>query len=144
VRAERLMAALVAAYPDFLSRYDGNDIVWKDGTRMAFDTAGRQGLRDPRRAGPGGHVLCGLPAGHTSATPAFNSDPGRVISRCSPRCMATAARARARHLVDVVWLPSKGGQKLKASRINGVAERLQAVSDELDKLPADMTKYLVP
>ena len=50
----------------------------------------------------------------------------------------------ARNLVDVVWLPSKGGQKLKATRINGVAAKLQAVSDELDKLPARFTKYLKP
>ena len=39
---------------------------------------------------------------------------------------------------------SKAGQKLKATRINGVAERLQMVSDEVDKLPAKMTKYLMP
>ena len=50
----------------------------------------------------------------------------------------------AAHLVDVVWLPTKSGQRLKATRINGVAARLQAVSDELDRLPAEMTRYLVP
>ncbi|MGB7009231.1 MAG: hypothetical protein WBD97_02375, partial [Pseudolabrys sp.] len=30
-------AALLKAYPDFLDRLDGNDLVWKDGTRMRID-----------------------------------------------------------------------------------------------------------
>ena len=29
--------ALVQAYPDFLDRIEGNDLVWKDGTRMRID-----------------------------------------------------------------------------------------------------------
>ena len=30
-------AALLKAYPDFLDRIEGNDLVWKDGTRMRID-----------------------------------------------------------------------------------------------------------
>jgi D-alanyl-D-alanine carboxypeptidase len=47
-------------------------------------------------------------------------------------------------LVDVVWLPTKLGQTLKATRINGVAARLQAISDALDQLPASFDAYLKP
>jgi hypothetical protein len=40
-REERLpdipTAALIKAYPNFLDRIDGNDLVWKDGTRMVID-----------------------------------------------------------------------------------------------------------
>jgi hypothetical protein len=51
----------------------------------------------------------------------------------------------AGHLVDVTWLRSRGGgQVLRATRINGAAAKLQAVSDELDRLPAKFTKFLVP
>ena len=36
-------AALIKAYPNFLDRIDGNDLVWKDGTRMAInDGKGRK------------------------------------------------------------------------------------------------------
>jgi hypothetical protein len=147
-RVERLMAVLVAAYPDFLSRYDGNDIVWKDGTRMAFDDG--RGAKDFETllAAPDLEDMfyAPYPLGRTGATPAINNDPGRV--RYQPlfaKMYGDCSKGEvARHLVDVVWLRSKGGQKLKASRINGVAERLQAVSDELDKLAAEMTKYLAP
>ena len=31
------VATLVKAYPDFLDRVDGNDVVWKDGTRQRID-----------------------------------------------------------------------------------------------------------
>ncbi len=145
-RAERLMAVLVAAYPDFLSRYDGNEIVWKDGTRMAFDDG--RGAKDFETllAAPDLEDMfyVSYPLGRSSTPPAFNSDPGRV--RYQPlfaKMYGDCSRGEvARHLADVVWLPSKVGQKLKATRINDVAERLQAVSDELEKLPADMTKYL--
>ncbi len=148
VRAERLMAALVAAYPDFLSRYEGSEIVWKDGTRMAFDDG--RGAKDFETllAAPDLEDMfyAPYPSGRTGTPSAFNIDPGRV--RYQPffaKMYGDCTKGEvARHLTDVVWLPSKGGQKLKASRINGVAERLQAVSDELDKLPARMTKYLGP
>ena len=147
-RAERLMAVLVAAYPKFLSHHDGNDIVWKDGTRMPFDDG--RGAKDFETllASPDLEDMfyAPYPLGRTQATPAIDDDPGRVryqplFARMYGDCTKGEA---ARHLVDVVWLPSKAGQKLKATRINGVAERLQKVSDELDTLPAEMTKYLVP
>ena len=147
-RAERLMAALVAAYPDFLAGYDGNDIVWKDGTRMAFDDG--RGAKDFETllAQPDLEDMfyAPYPPGRIIAPPAFNSDPGRVryhpfFAKMYGDCTKGEV---ARHLTDVVWLRSKSGQKLKATRINGVAERLQAVSNELDKLPAQMTRYLAP
>jgi hypothetical protein len=147
-RADRLMAALVAAYPDFLSRYEGNAIVWKDGTRMAFDDG--RGVKDFEAMLEAPDLedmfYAPYPLGRSGTAPGVNIDPGRV--RYQPMFAKMYGDCTkgdvARHLVDVVWLPSKGGQKLKATRINGVAARLQAVSDELDRLPAEFTKYLKP
>jgi D-alanyl-D-alanine carboxypeptidase len=45
---------------------------------------------------------------------------------------------------SVAWLPKHGGAKLKITRVNGVAERLQAVSDDLDRLPPTLIAYLTP
>ena len=50
----------------------------------------------------------------------------------------------ARKLVDIVWLPKKSGRKLKVTSVNGVAERLAAVSRELDQLPEAFAKFLQP
>ena len=48
------------------------------------------------------------------------------------------------NLVDVDWLPRKSGGRIKATRINGVAARLAAVSRELDRLPRRFDRYLLP
>jgi hypothetical protein len=147
-RAQRLMRVLVAAYPEFLAGAEGNDIVWKDGTRMPFDDGTGEKDFDTRLERPDLEDMFYVPypLGRTGTPPVFNSDPGRVrfqpfYAKMYGDCTKGEA---AQHFVDVVWLPSKSGQRLRASRINSVAEKLQAVSNELDKLPAAMTRFLVP
>jgi hypothetical protein len=44
----------------------------------------------------------------------------------------------------VQWLPQHGGGTLMVTDINGVADRLAAVSRELERLPARLIKFLVP
>ena len=46
--------------------------------------------------------------------------------------------------MSIVWLPRKWGKPLRVTRINGVAEKLAAVSAELDRLPARFDRYLFP
>ena len=69
------MAVLVAAYPDFLGHYEGNDIVWKDGTRMAFDDG--RGAKDFETllAQPdlADMFYAPYPLGRAGTLPAFNS-----------------------------------------------------------------------
>jgi hypothetical protein len=147
-RAQRLMRALVAAYPDFLASADAHDIVWKDGTRMPFDDGTGEKDFETRLDRPDLEDMfyAPYPLGRSGTPPAFNIDPGRV--RFQPlyaRMYGDCTKGEVtQHLADVIWLPSKSGQRLKASRVNGVAEKLQAVSNELDKLPAAMTRFLVP
>jgi D-alanyl-D-alanine carboxypeptidase len=147
-QAPRLMDALVKAYPDFLAGHEANAIVWRDGTRMAFD--------DGKGARPFEAMLdppdlkdmfyAAYPLGRQGLPPAVDSDPGRV--RFGPlfdKMYGDCAKGEvAPQLVDVVWLPSHGAQRLKATRVNGVAERLQAVSDELDRLPGRLIEYVAP
>jgi hypothetical protein len=127
-RADRLLAALVAAYPDFVSHYEGNDVVWKDGMRMAFDDG--RGIKDFEAMLDAPDLedmfYAPYPPGRSGTAPGINIDPGRV--RYQPmfaKMYGDCTKGEvAPHLVDVTWLPSKGGQKLKATRINGVAARL--------------------
>lgn len=99
------------ANPDFLAGRDGNEIVWKDGTRMPFDD-GRSGMRfstrldtpslkdlfyTPYRLG-----TAGLPAD-------ADIDPGRM--RYQPFFLEMYGDCRkgetARTTIDGVWLPRK-------------------------------------
>ena len=54
---------------------------------------------------------------------------------------ASAAEVQ-RKLVPVVWLPKHLNQRIMVTSVNGINQKLQAVSDELDKLPDEYIKYL--
>jgi hypothetical protein len=142
------LARLIAAYPNHLERIEDNVLVWKDGTRMAIDE-GRQG-RDHdtmlATADIKDSVALAYPLGKLADPPARNADPGRarhaaLFDKMYGNCLKGEV---AKHLVDVAWLPNKGGGSVKVSSINGVAARLAAVSRDLDALPAAFDRYLVP
>ncbi|MEZ5816548.1 MAG: M15 family metallopeptidase [Hyphomicrobiaceae bacterium] len=139
---------LVAAYPDFLASVDGNELVWKDGTRMSLD--------DGRAPKPFSELLAapdikdmfrwGYPAGRPAEAPGVEVDPGRVryqplFDKMYGDCTKGGTKA---HLVEITWLPKKARQRLLVSRVNGVDKRLAAVSRVLDELPARFDRYLFP
>jgi hypothetical protein len=47
-------------------------------------------------------------------------------------------------LRDVRWMPSVGGETVKVTTVNEVADRLERVVRDLERLPAKYTKFLVP
>lgn len=141
-------AALLASYPDHLDRIDGNTLIWRDGTRMALDDG------NPNKS-PADLLATSdiedmfaqrYPLGAPSAAPAENADPGRARNEA----FFTKMYGDCRHgvldttLVDVVWLSSKRAQRLRVTPVNGVADKLAAVSRELDALPERFTKFLAP
>jgi hypothetical protein len=142
------LARLVAAYPSQFERIEGNVLVWKDGTRMAVDE-GRQGRdHDTMLASADikDSIATTYPLGRPGAPPARNVDPGRarhaaMFDKMYGNCLNGEV---AKQLVDVPWLPSKGGGSVKATKVNGVAAKLAAISRELDALPADFNRFLLP
>jgi hypothetical protein len=142
------VATLIKAYPAFLDRIDGNDLVWKDGTRMPID--------DDKGAKPFEVMLDApnikdmfamiYPAGDNGLAPEVNFDPGRI--RYLPLFTKMYGDCRKTNLVtgagEVVWLRKKYGKTIKFSKINGAAAQLQKVSDELDQLPDRLLEYLRP
>jgi hypothetical protein len=137
--------ALVAAYPEHLSGHEGNELVWKDGTRMpisdgvegkSFDQLLDTADIDDMFAIP---YVPGPPAGE----PALNDDPGRIRStaffaKLYGDCHGGAVRSR---LKNVRWMD---GESVPASTVNGLADRLQRVANELAKLPERFRKFLAP
>jgi hypothetical protein len=141
---------LLRAYPEQLSSIEGSgpatQLVWRDGTRMAFSDGGLEKNTAAWLASPDLRDMFRhrYPGGDGSQPP--RTDPGRA----RPAAFFTKIYGNCRnggvtpHLVDVVWLPTKSGQRLKVTRINGVAQRLQAISNALDALPASFDRYLKP
>lgn len=139
---------LLDAYPDVLGHIDGNTLYWRDGTRMPFD--------DGRGPKPFAAWLAApdiedtlrfpYPAGAGALKPERENDPGRARNAAFFDKMYGNCRSGeiTPHLQTVIWLPNKSGQRLKVHAKNGVADRLQAVSEELDALPTRFDKFLIP
>lgn len=147
-RAAAAGARLLAAYPEHLAGVDGNWLVWKDGTRMPLDDG--RGPKEPQALLDAPDLADMLhwpyPAGRAAAPPVYPADPGRVRNRAFfDKMYGDCSKGEAeRNFVEVAWLPSRTRQRLRVTRVNGVAERLAAVSRELDQLPRSYDPHLYP
>ncbi|MEZ5773873.1 MAG: M15 family metallopeptidase [Hyphomicrobiaceae bacterium] len=146
--ADAGIAALIAAYPDVIAGRDGNDLVMRDGTRMAIED-GRTGksldelLEKPDIAE---QFHFPYPRGAAGVPPARDTDPGRIryeplFEKIYGSCEAGVVE---RHLVPVKWLPRHGGGRVMFTEVAGAAKALAAVSAELDALPDRFMRYLKP
>jgi D-alanyl-D-alanine carboxypeptidase len=139
---------LLSAYPEHLDSIDGGDLVWRDGTRMALDDGQEKKTFDELLAKPDilDQFVFPYPQGRLQSPPSLNEDPGRIrmqamFEKMYGDCKKSEVVPR---LVPVDWLPSRNGGTLMVTSVNGVAEKLRAVSRELEKLPARFTEFLVP
>lgn len=139
---------LLSAYPDHLKEFDGDTLIWRDGTRMPLDDG--QGVKPfvEWLQNPDIEDMFALPyeGGMLAGPPGKNADPGRARNAAFFDKMYGDCRKGEveKNLTDVVWLAKKKGQHLRVTRVNGVAGKLAAISVELDQLPASLDTYLVP
>jgi hypothetical protein len=140
--------ALVLAYPDTIQTRSGNDLILRNGVRldmgasgsaMSFDVVlSHASIRDMFRIA--------YPAGAPLTAPAWNFDPGRFRNKVFFDAMYGDCRKGEvmRDLVSVVWLPKHWGHNIEVTRINGVADRLREVSDQIDALPDQVRRAAWP
>ncbi len=137
---------LVRAYPEALAGVEGGELVWRDGTRMALGAvvAGRSEAEVLAHPSLADQLAARYPARAPLDVPL--DDPGRVRDQAFFDHMYGDCRAGqvAPRLVRVVWLPRSWGHAVSVTSVNGVDRALEAVSRELDELPAEDLKYLFP
>lgn len=134
-------ARLLAAYPTQLRGFEGNELVWQDGTRMVWD----DGKPDKAFAELEAHP--DLEDMFTYRYPeAFewefeeNQDPGRIRNEAFFRKMyGGTAQEVGRNLVTVDWF----GHRIQVSKVNGVDAALGRVAKRLEGNPEWIT-YLRP
>ncbi len=141
------MEDLLRAYPDVLARFDGADLIWRDGARMPVGPA--QPDLSPEEKLQRGSILDQLATTYPAGAPLLPppvQDPGRVRNQAFFQKMYGDCRAGqvAPKLVSVVWLPKSWGHTVTITSVNGVDRSLAAVSRELDELPEQYKKYLYP
>jgi hypothetical protein len=140
--------ALVRAYPDQLVGSDSTDLIWRDGTRMPlFDGRPDKSFEEMLRHGSIlDQIRLPYPAGARAAALDPHDDPGRIRNRAFfdkmyGDCWKGEAASR---LVPVVWLPRSWGRTIQVTSVNGVAERIAEISEELDALPSPVKRYVYP
>jgi hypothetical protein len=142
------MAALVAAYPDALVKYEGRSLHWRDGT--ITEIPGGEEVKPFEQALRGASVLDQLripyPRRRLETPPEVNFDPGRFrnvdfFRKMYGNCWRGEVAGR---LVPVVWLQKSWGQTIHITSVNGVAKRLAAISDEIELLPDAVKRAAYP
>jgi hypothetical protein len=158
--------ALRSAYPDFDFKLVNGKLVFPDGTSLTFDDEldrSPQALLDSpdildmffyrypslahRKnppATPGTAASDPNDGALTLPTSLpYLEDPGRIRNESFFRIMyGSTEETVKRRLAPVKWIPSGKGSTMMVTTVNGVNKALQAVSDELDKLP-ELWPYLL-
>jgi hypothetical protein len=135
--------ALVCAYPEQLAvSAKPNTLLWKDGTEMVFDDGVRKtGFEDLlNRASLKDQMSMPYPRSWPMNAPQVNEDPGRARNDAFFRRMyGNSAKRVAENLVRVEWL---NGTSVRFTKVNGAAEALGRVRDELRGLPEDVQRQV--
>lgn len=144
---EGRLKALVAAYPDHLSGLAGDDLLWRDGTRMRLrnDAPARAFaamLRDPTLAD---QLRQPYPRGPEAGTPERDVSPGRLrhlpfFLKMYGDCRIGPIRAPTK----LVFMPRTAPQTLIVTGVNDVAGRLARMQDALEGMPDRVKAFLVP
>jgi peptidoglycan L-alanyl-D-glutamate endopeptidase CwlK len=138
--------AFLRAYPNFFSGFQENTLLFRDGSRMQFDDGRTKTFEELLSTpDPEDELSQAYPIGPQSfGAPAVNFDPGRY--RCAAlfkKMYGETAKEVESHLTTIHWLPHSTQTVVRISRVNGIDHQLEAVSAELDQLPAEDKKYVL-
>lgn len=129
--------ALMKAYPDFVSGWDGERILFRDSTTMVYDD-GREKTFEQRLDDCDVQDMFVDVYREPETEPEYLADAGRSRSEALFKKMyGSNASAVQRNLVSVDWM----GQKVRFTRINGAADSLRKVAAELARYP-ELRKYM--
>lgn len=144
--AEQGMTRLLRAYPEELCATEGNTLVWCDGSTIPYDDGKgikthAQKLQD---ADLQEQMEQTYPRGaNYPSPPPVDFEPGRIRNEAFFKKMyGKNAEEVQKHLISIVWMPKTSGQRVRVTTINGVHRRLQAVSEELDRLPEKLRRFV--
>ncbi len=144
----------VIGYPEFIDSVSANTIYWKDGTKMVLKTSNvaDQDLAEKNAdeyetllssADPHSMLSSDYPLLKEIGIPGKHEDPGRFRnSEFLKKVYGNNSGEVSKNLVEIRWLKKYLNTTLIVNKMNGAAESLQKISDELDKLPEKYLKYL--
>jgi hypothetical protein len=139
---------LVKAYPGQIASVDNDYVLLKSGARFAVSDHRTDKTFDELIEHPDidDMFYVPYPAGSVPNQPPKNVDPGRA--RFEPLFVSMYGDCKKNEVVPklktIAWLPAHNGGHVAITTANGVDQALTTVSRELDTLPSEMTKFLMP
>jgi hypothetical protein len=142
------LGALVTSYPDVLSKFEARKLYWRDAsvTEIPADQTIKSFEQTLRGASLLDQMRLVYPRGVLEAPPEVNADPGRFrnvsfFRKMYGNCWRNEVQGQ---IVPVVWLPRTWGYPIHATTVNGVAQKLAAISNEIDLLPDKIKRAAYP
>ena len=139
---------IIKAYPEHLVRLESGNLVWNDGMRMPFDDGEADKPFNVLLDAPDieDQFAIPYPLDFPQQPPGKDHDPGRIRNEAFfVKMYGDCSKGEvAPKLAPVAWMPKRGGGTFQVTTVNEVHEKLKAVSDELEALPEEFTKFLVP
>lgn len=135
---------LVRSYPAFLDSADEKNLYWKDGTVMIYDDGISNKSHDEMLDNPDIEDMLFqdyVKGENWDMPPTENFEPGRI--RYEPfflKMYGNSSSEVSSNVVSVTWVD---GSELSFSSVNGAADSLVKVIEELNQLPQEFKKYLV-
>ena len=134
---------LLKAYPDFFDSADENNLYWKDGSSMVYDDGIQNKTHDEKLDNPDIEDMMSqkyTKGENWGEPPAENFEPGRIRYEPFFRKMYGNNSSEVRkNLVSVKWVD---GSTVDFSAVNGAADSLKIVAEELKNLGSEYQKYL--
>ncbi|HQY20162.1 MAG TPA: M15 family metallopeptidase [Ignavibacteria bacterium] len=134
---------LVNAYPEFLEKADENNLYWKDGTVMIYDDGIEDKTHDEMLNDSDLEDMMSqkyTKGRNWNEPPPENFEPGRI--RYEPfflKMYGNNSNEVSSEIVNVTWVD---GSQISFSNVNGAADSLEKVAEELSQLPGEFHKYL--
>lgn len=134
---------LINSYPSFLDSASGNNLYWKDGTVMIYDD-GIVKTHDEMLNNPDIEDMLSqdyVKGNDWQNPPPEDFEPGRI--RYEPfflKMYGNNSTEVENNVTNLTWVD---GSSLQFNTINGAADSLRKVIDELKQLPDEFRKFLV-
>jgi len=134
---------LLQAYPDHVALVEKNLITWKDGTQSIYDDGKTKSIAELIENPDVEDQFHFKYTIGNNFTILPEIDPGRIRNEEFFKKMYGNTREEVeQNLVPISWLPTTLGKKLSVTAVNGVSDKLQQISNELETM-THLHQYLI-
>ena len=136
-------AKLLIKHYDKVIGYKENEIIFSDGSTIIYDDGIKNKTQEQLLNSPDiQDQFFFIYQKGADYTIEKNYDPGRIRNEAFFKKIYGASSQEVRkNLITVNWCPKLVNQKILVTTVNGVADKIKLISEELDKLP-QYKKYI--